>query len=356
MPVRAPSATTLTVRLLVGLCLAVAVLVCWPTLGEAPAWSASCGSEGPLSAARATTTPVITFPQQRDRIADRAPTITGECAPPGATGTVRLADQSLIVVADADGAWSATPARLPFGPVTVDAEWTDGSDVVAADPVDFTVIPGPLRVDAPVDGSTTTERRPLIDGAGGEPGALISVGVDGRGWTTTADPAGRWSLRPGVHLGLGSQLIMVLQVVDGTESDPVRLTIVVAEPSLPPSSTPPSSTPPSSTPPSSTPSGSTPSGSTPSGSTPSGPGSGTPAPSPSASHPSGTGRSGRMSATPTEPDRTGGRDPNRGIRRTSPARWWPQPHRPSRCRRWHHPPRRRADVGRPPARAYCPCG
>ena len=310
MPVRAPSATRSTARLLVGLCLAVAVLVCWLTLGEAPAWSASCGSEGPLRAARAATEPVITFPQERDRIADRTPTITGECAPPGATGTVRLAGQSLTAVADADGDWSATAAALPFGPVTVGAEWTGGDNVFAADPVDFTVIPGPLRVDAPGNGSTTTDRRPLIDGAGAEPGALVSVGVDGREWTTTADTAGRWSLRPGVDLGLGSQLIMVRQIIGGTESDPVRLTVVVAEPGVSPGPTPSGPTPSGPTPPPSPPTPPEPRRPAAASPTPTGPRTGGPGPTPAGTEGSGSGGSGRT--TPAGHERTRG-DLNRAA-------------------------------------------
>ena len=76
--------------------------------------------------------------------------------------TVTVRDQTLIARADADGRWQVTPTPLAVGPVTIRAS-TDvaGETVMAApDPLGITITPQLVRIDAPLDGTTTDSDDP----------------------------------------------------------------------------------------------------------------------------------------------------------------------------------------------------
>ena len=109
--------------------------------------------------------------------------------------TVTVRDQTLTARAGADGSWQVTPTPLAIGPVSIRASTdVDGETVMAApDPLGITITPQSVRIDAPLDGTTTRQRRPVIGGSGAEPGADVLVALDDEQLIAEVGDDGRWA-------------------------------------------------------------------------------------------------------------------------------------------------------------------
>ncbi len=171
----------------------------------------------------------ITTPGDGVRTTDRTPGISGAGALPGAEVTATVDGQTLTATAGDDGTWTVTPAMVAIGPQTVTASWRVGGQRFDATPVSVTVVPGPLVIDAPADGSRTFNRRPAITGSGAEPGARITLLIDSQSLTTTADDVGAWSVDPAGNLEFGRHPVVASQTVNETTSEETTSAFTVAQ-------------------------------------------------------------------------------------------------------------------------------
>ncbi|SDT12986.1 Ig-like domain-containing protein [Microlunatus soli] len=187
--------------------------------------------------------PVITEPGNGDVTTDPTPTISGT-GEVGSTVTVVDSDGNELGTAEvgADGNWSLTPGALADGTYTITATQTDeaGNESAASAPVIFTVdstAPDAPVITAPADGSTTNDPLPTVTGTG-EPGATVSVSVDGTEvGTTTVNGDGSWTLPLTDPLSDGDHEITATQTDPaGNTSDPsepVTITVDATAPEAP---------------------------------------------------------------------------------------------------------------------------
>jgi Bacterial Ig-like domain len=189
-----------------------------------------------------------------DKLTNNArPTLKGS-ATPGAKISIAIdtngdgiTDITITTVADANGAWSATPAvDLPDGPMTASVVATDSNGQSTAPSlvtlvVDTTIAPPnpvlALRSDTGnIGDNSTTIRTPTIQGAGAAPGDKISVSLDTNGdgvadmtLETIADAQGKWSVVPTSALPVGKINATFIASDDaGNISTPATLILNVA--------------------------------------------------------------------------------------------------------------------------------
>jgi large repetitive protein len=136
------------------------------------------------------------------------PAISGTTAP-GAEVTVTLVDaqgmmiETLTATADAQGAWSVTPAALADGAYTVNAEVSSATGVTSNASAMFSVDTAApaVAIDTPAEAAILTSTQPVISGSA-EPGAALTITIlDAQGatietLTATADAQGAWSVTP----------------------------------------------------------------------------------------------------------------------------------------------------------------
>ncbi|MDR2973689.1 MAG: Ig-like domain-containing protein, partial [Propionibacteriaceae bacterium] len=134
--------------------------------------------------------PVILTPADKSTTTDSTPTITGT-GEPGATVAVAIDGHPVgTTVVRNDGTWSYTPTNpLSNATHTVSATQTDPSgNTSPASSHEFTVdtsggsdttAPAAPVIVTPADGSSTSDPTPTITGTG-EPGATVTVSVDGK--------------------------------------------------------------------------------------------------------------------------------------------------------------------------------
>ena len=149
---------------------------------------------------------VITTPADGARTLDTTPTISGS-ADPGASVAISI-DGVVVatVLATAAGTWTFTvPTALTEGPHAISVAATDTATNVTTDTAAIVVDTATtIAIVAPANGSTTADSTPTISGTA-EPGAMISVALDGAALgTTTADASGAWSLPVTTTLADGS--------------------------------------------------------------------------------------------------------------------------------------------------------
>ncbi|MCB9631132.1 MAG: DUF4215 domain-containing protein [Sandaracinus sp.] len=156
---------------------------------------------------------VITVPADGAVTNDSTPTIRGT-ADPGAVVTVNVGGVMGMATANASGDWSFTPTTpVADGTQTITATAVDSlgsSSMDTSTVVIDTVVT--VAITEPVDGSTTSDNTPTITGTG-EPGAMVSVAVDGMtlGVVTVAAD-GTWSipvttaLADGVHAAIATAM------------------------------------------------------------------------------------------------------------------------------------------------------
>ncbi|OII10570.1 hypothetical protein BIU97_10625 [Curtobacterium sp. MCBA15_009] len=157
-------------------------------------------------------------------------------AAPGAPVTVRVDDGTAVTtVADDDGTWAVTVTDVGTGAHSVTARQTVDGDTTDAAAVGFTVTAAaPVTVTSPTDGQRipttgTTASVPVRGTA--EPGAVVTVDVDGHTVTTTAGDDGSWTVTVG-DVPPGDHTVSVTETVGGRTSAPVTtgITVVVAQP------------------------------------------------------------------------------------------------------------------------------
>ncbi|ROQ06982.1 MULTISPECIES: Ig-like domain-containing protein [unclassified Curtobacterium] len=155
---------------------------------------------------------------------------------PNATVSVRIDDGTAVTTtADDDGDWAVTVPGVGTGPHTIAASQTVDGATTDAPEVGFRVTAAtPVTVTSPTDGQvvpTTGTTAPIPVSGTAEPGATITVDIDGRTATTTAGDDGSWTVTVG-GVPAGEHTVSVTQTVGGRTSDPVTsaVTVVVAQP------------------------------------------------------------------------------------------------------------------------------
>jgi MYXO-CTERM domain-containing protein len=120
----------------------------------------------------------------------------------------------------ADGTWSVTPATaLAAGSHTAVATATDLAGNTATDTTTFTVASGMfVNILAPAAGGSITDSTPTISGTG-QPGATVSVTVDGTSvGTTTVAADGTWSVTPSTPLTEGAHSVVATSTGAGGDT------------------------------------------------------------------------------------------------------------------------------------------
>ncbi|MDM7890991.1 choice-of-anchor G family protein [Curtobacterium caseinilyticum] len=156
-------------------------------------------------------------------------------AAPGAAVSVTVDDGTAVATtADDAGAWAVTVPDVGRGEHTVAATQTVDGRTTAAPEVAFTVVAAaPLQVTSPTDGQVfpTGDDTVTVPVSGtAEPGATVTVDVDGTTVTTTAGGDGSWTVTvPDVPVG--DHTVSVTQTVGGATSAPVTsgISVVVAQ-------------------------------------------------------------------------------------------------------------------------------
>jgi MYXO-CTERM domain-containing protein len=150
----------------------------------------------------------ITTPAPGAATNDATPTISGT-ATPGATLNVQIDGVSVgMVTAGADGSWSLeVPADLMEGLRAILAT-TTVNGTPAQDTASITIDQTAPALDLvqPINGSTTNITTPVISGTS-EPGAVITLDINGQPATVTADASGDWSYTPPAALPFGAIVI-----------------------------------------------------------------------------------------------------------------------------------------------------
>lgn len=160
--------------------------------------------------------------------------VSGTSAPNAAV-SVRIDDGTAVTTtADDDGTWSVRVRDVDEGSHTVAASQTVDGATTDAPQVGFTVTAAtPVVISSPTDGQAfpTTGSTTSVPVSGtAEPGATVTVDVDGRTATTTAGDDGSWTVTIG-GVPLGDHTVSVTQTVGGRTSDPVTadVTVVAAQ-------------------------------------------------------------------------------------------------------------------------------
>lgn len=153
----------------------------------------------------------ITQPAMGSTTNDATPTISGT-SDPNVTVELRIDGGGVItVMADAMGNWSYTPpSDLSDGQHNVEARAVDAVGNAATTMTSFEVDTSAptLTIDTPANGSSTTEKRPVISGKA-DPNAKVSLSLDGaQPVEITADAQGNWSYTPEQDLVEGEHSVV----------------------------------------------------------------------------------------------------------------------------------------------------
>lgn len=163
-------------------------------------------------------------------------TITGTTAP-GATVTLTVDGTPFSPAVQPDGSWSQNVGPVVDGSHTIIASATTPGSATGTDTITVTTDstpPSPPTIGSPSNGSNVPQ---FFDVSGtGEPGATVTVTVDGDMYTTTVEPDGSWTVTVGPVSG-GPQTVSVTQTDPaGNTSGPATVNVTVV---LPPDTTPP---------------------------------------------------------------------------------------------------------------------
>ncbi|SDQ70452.1 hypothetical protein SAMN02800687_2479 [Curtobacterium sp. UNCCL20] len=156
--------------------------------------------------------------------------VTGVSEPNAAVSVRVDGGTPVTTTANAEGDWAVTVPSVGTGTHTIAAAQTVGGATTNAAPVGFSVAAAtPVRVTSPPDGQAfpitgATTSIPVSGTA--EPGARISVDIDGRTATTTAGADGSWTATVG-QVPPGTHTVSVTQTVAGATSAPVTSTVRV---------------------------------------------------------------------------------------------------------------------------------
>lgn len=146
---------------------------------------------------------IVTGPGASDTVGKTSIPVSGT-AEPGASVTVTMGGETQTVTADEDGTWSTTIAGpLAGGANTITV--TEGDQTVS---IPVTVVSDPLVVTSPSAG-TETPKTDIPFAGTAEPGATVTVTVDGKTVTATADGSGNWAVTVPGPLPAGSNTATV---------------------------------------------------------------------------------------------------------------------------------------------------
>lgn len=185
------------------------------------------------------TAPVILGPGDQSTV-PVLPTFSGT-GEPGATVVVTVTGGPYIgqavgqAVVAADGTWSVVSSvYLPDNTYTAVATQTDGAgNTASSNPVTFTTDgtpPAAPTITGPADGASVPDSTPTVTGTG-EPGAVVTVVVDGAPLTTAEPivvaPDGTWSvtLPP---LGNGEHTVSATQTDEAGNTSPASADVTFA--------------------------------------------------------------------------------------------------------------------------------
>lgn len=160
--------------------------------------------------------------------------VSGTAAPGAAVSVTIDGGTAVTTTADDDGDWTVTVPGVGRGQHTVAATQTVDGRTTAAPDVDFTVAAvAPLQVTSPVDGQVFPTRDDALDvpvSGTAEPGATVTVDVDGAAATTTAGADGSWTVTV-PDVSVGDHTVSVTQTVGGVTSAPVTsgISVVAAQ-------------------------------------------------------------------------------------------------------------------------------
>ena len=160
--------------------------------------------------------------------ASATPLVAGTTdAPQGTAVNVKISDQVLIATAQADGAWSVTPATLGNGTVTISATTNDpaGNTGTATQLLTITV-PAPTPSSAAptitISGGATALSNlatPTISGTStGVAGRSATVTVGGQTLTSSISPTGDWSVVPTVLTQGSNRVVVVVSAASGLKA------------------------------------------------------------------------------------------------------------------------------------------
>ncbi len=149
--------------------------------------------------------------------------VSGTAAPGAAVSVTIDGGTAVTTTADDDGDWTVTVPGVGRGQHTVAATQTVDGRTTAAPDVDFTVAAvAPLQVTSPVDGQVFPTRDDALDvpvSGTAEPGATVTVDVDGATATTTAGADGSWTVTV-PDVSVGDHTVSVTQTVGGGHLGP----------------------------------------------------------------------------------------------------------------------------------------
>ena len=158
----------------------------------------------------------------------------------GASVAVTIDDGDAVeVVADASGNWSTDPVQLGIGDHTVAAVQTVNGTTGPAVTTDFTVVPGTaITIESPAAGSRfvvvdadATATVPISGSSEPNADVTVSLGPDTQ-FTTTASPAGAWTVDATGLAPTGTYTVNASQSVEGvvTSAIPTTFQVVTANP------------------------------------------------------------------------------------------------------------------------------
>lgn len=161
--------------------------------------------------------------------------VTGVSAPNAAVSVRIDGGTPVSTTANGDGEWAVTVPSVGTGPHSIAASQTVGGTTTDAPEVGFSVAAAvPIRVTSPQDGQVvpiTGATTSIVVSGTAEPGATVTVDIDGRTATTTAGGDGSWTVTV-TRVPPGTHTVSATETVGGRTSDPVTSTVrvVVAQP------------------------------------------------------------------------------------------------------------------------------
>jgi hypothetical protein len=166
---------------------------------------------------------------------DPTPTVSGTTdAPPGATVTVTLADQTLTGPVQTDGTWSVTATHLSDGPhvVTMSVSDAAGNQTSVSQTLTVDTVAPVVTIDGGASASTTSVDPTISGSTNAAPGSTITVTIAGQTLTTLVQPNGSFNASA-VGVGLGAWLAVITVADPAGNVGSAIQTLTISPPALP---------------------------------------------------------------------------------------------------------------------------
>ncbi|WP_028245483.1 Ig-like domain-containing protein [Pseudoclavibacter soli] len=145
---------------------------------------------------------------------------------PGATVTI-MGDVTASTTVGSDGTWTA-PAELGYGKHTLKLTQTQNGVTSAETSAEIAVAPAAPTISSPMSDAQYESGKPPTSVTGtGEPGATVTVSIDGHSSETTVGEDGTWSLPISTTLADGTHSISAVQTIEGVDSAAASVTVTV---------------------------------------------------------------------------------------------------------------------------------